>query len=128
MKNDAYQKELADRKARQHLLDDIVRTATDSVVAALRHERPQIESHFFYGASAIHPRHLVTWYLFKTDVELAEAKANGLTGRIETRTRDALRVGGYPPDWVSAIMVSFTTDEDIEREIGKGGNRWDYFK
>jgi len=121
-----YQKELRDRKKRQQQLDAIVRAATDSVAASVSDERPPLRSHFFYGASAVHPRHLVTWYLFQTDSDYAGAKASGLTTRIETRTRQQLLERGYPSEWVSAVMVSFTTDETVQRETG--GNHWEYFK
>lgn len=121
-----YQRELRERLYRQAQLDAIVRAATDSVASSVSDERPALHSHFFYGASAIHPRYLVTWYLFRTDADYALAQANGLTMRIESRTRQQLLERGYPAEWVGAIAVSFTTDETIQREAG--GNYWHYFK
>lgn len=126
MDKEAYQRELHERDIRQKELDAIVRTATDVVAAQIADTLPRLLHHFFYGASAIHPRHLVCWYLFATDAEYAEAQQNGLTKRIDQLTRDALCQNGYPAEFVPEISVNFTTDEDIQRETG--GNYWHYFK
>jgi hypothetical protein len=123
---DAYQQELRERAARQKHLSAIVKEATDAVVAAIADIAPRLHSNFFYGATGIHPRHLVTWYLFATDAELAEAKITGLTERIERLTRENLGQRGYPTESLSKVLVSFTTDEDIQRETR--GNYLEYFK
>ena len=122
----AYQQELRERDARQKHLDAIVKAATDAVAAAVARTAPRLHRHLFYGATGIHPRHLVTWYLFATDADFAEARRNGLTERIERLTREYLGQKGYPAESLPKIQVGFTTDEDIQREAG--GDYWAYFK
>ncbi len=127
MANDeAYQQELRERDIRQKHLDAIVQSATDAVASTIATDTPSLQSHFFYGASGIHPRHLVTWYLFRTNADYAEAQSNGLTQRIDSLTRNELTRRGYPSDSVAHIHVNFATDEDIQRETG--GDYWSYFK
>ncbi len=126
MEDDTHNSERLQREKLQAELDAIVRVATDKVVAAIAGQKPELHSHFFYGASAIHPRHLVTWYLFHTDADWDAAKRSGLTQFIEQRTREELAAAGYPANGVSEMHVGFTTDEDIQRETG--GNYWSYFK
>ena len=121
-----YQQELRERDARQKQLDEVVAAATGAVAFVIADSQPALHSRFFYGATGIHPRHLVTWYLFATDGELEEAKRAGLTGRIDVLTREQLARQGYPAEAIPEVMVSFTTDEDIQRETG--GDYWAYFK
>jgi hypothetical protein len=121
-----YQRGLREREARQQRLDAIVKAATDTVVATIADTTPRLQSNFFFGATGIHPRHLATWYLFSTDADFAEAKRIGLTERIDRLTRENLEQGGYPAESIPEIFVSFTTDEDIQRETG--GDYWAYFK
>jgi hypothetical protein len=121
-----YEEELQERALRQKRLDGIVTAAMEQVLAALAGRQPVLHSHFFYGASAIHPRHLVTWYLFRTDGDWETAKHNGLVSDIERLTRQGLVSGGYPPEGAKQMHVSFTSDEDIQRETG--GDYWAYFK
>jgi hypothetical protein len=91
IKNEAYEQELRDRAVRQKRLDGIVEGAMTRVVAKIADKQPPIHTHFFYGASAIHPRHLVIWYLFRTDSEWDAAKRSGLTTEIDAATRAELR-------------------------------------
>jgi hypothetical protein len=125
-KNEAYEQELRERAVRQKHLDAIARGAMDAVAAAIAHTSPQLHDRTFYGASAIHPRHLVTWYIFATDADQAEAQTSGLTARIDTLTREELLRRGYPAESVREIFVSFTTHETVQREAG--GNYYQYFK
>jgi len=125
-KNEAYQEELRKRHARQKELDAIVERAMSQVASQIAGRQPSLHSRFFYGASAIHAKHLVTWYLFRTDSELATAKRNGLTAEIESATREQLAASGYPSEGVNVMMVSFTTDQDIRNKTG--GDYWSYFK
>jgi len=55
-----YEQELRERSERQKLLDSIVSAAMDRVRAAIVGRQPAVSSHFSYGSSAIHQRHLVT--------------------------------------------------------------------
>ncbi len=126
MNDKSYEEEIRQRDKRQKQLDAIVTIATDRIVKAIADRKPRLHSNFFYGASAIHPKHLVTWYLFETDADLAAAKESGLTTTIEQRTREELSDAGYPANGVTKMMVSFTTHEEIERETG--GDYWSYFK
>ena len=98
----------------------------ERVLATVAGRQPWVSSHFFYGASAIHPRHLVTWYSFRTDAKWEEAKRSGLTSDLNRLARAKLVAGGYPPDGAQQMMVGFASDEDIQRETG--GDRWAYFK
>jgi hypothetical protein len=121
-----YEQDLKDRAIRQQHLDSIVEQATARVTEAIAGRPPPLHSHFFYGASAIHAKHLVTWYLFSTDKDWETAKENGLTSDIDKLTRSELLAGGYPRQEVELILVSFVSDETIGREVGN--NYWAYFK
>ena len=126
MNNESYEDELRQREKRQKELDSIVKVATDRVVASIVDQKPELHLHFFYGSSAIHPKHLAAWYLFHTDADWEAAKRSGLTDTIERRTRKELSDAGYPAIGVSEMAVCFTSHEDIERETG--GDYWRYFK
>ena len=126
MDDQEYRKELVEREKRQKQLDLIVQKSKDAVLRTIGKSEPPVFDHFFYGACGIHPRHLVVWYLFKTDEEYEMAKSNKLTDRLDKLTRDELRKNGYPEEGTTEIMVSFTTDEDIQRQTG--GDYWVYFK
>jgi hypothetical protein len=122
----AYRWELRNRAQRQQRLDSIVKRASDEVSNQISGRRPPLFMHFFYGATGINPRHLVVWYLFRTDAELAEAQSSGLTDEIANLTRSRMSLFGYPQEAVSQISVSFTTDEDIQRKTG--GDYRHYFQ
>lgn len=122
----AYAIELRRRAGREAKLNAIVTRAVQAVVDSIAGTVPAVSEHFFYGATGIDPRLLVTWYLFNTDAELKEAGATGLTERIIAETRSQLLDKGYPPLSVPLVHVAFTTDEDIRRKTG--GNRYLYFK
>src|SRR5580700_3848387 len=81
-----YPLELKIRAFRQRRLDEISRAAMKGVLDAVAAREPAVREHVFYGASAIHPRHLVTWYIFHTDRELETAQQNGLTSELDTLT------------------------------------------
>lgn len=125
-KNESYEKYLRDQDERQKQLDAIVNDAMTRVTSQIAARQPPIHSHFFYGATAIHPKHLVTWYVFRTDSEWRAAKRSGLTSEIEAATRAELAVGGYPVEGVDLMTVSFTSKQDIQRK--SGGNDREYFK
>lgn len=110
----------------QAKLDRIVQKATKAVAAAIRDQPPPLKSRFFYGASAVHPKHLVTWYIFATDAELKQARDNGLARRLDELTRAELAARGYPAEGVPLMMVSLESDETIQRE--SGGDYWQFFK
>lgn len=121
-----YQRELRERAARQKRLDAIVGGAMARVTAQIAGQQPPICDKLFYGASAIHPRNLVAWYLFSTDAELSAAKACGLTADLDRLTRSELLAGTYPAQGVQLMKVSFASEEEIQRTTG--GDRWSYFK
>ena len=110
----------------QAQLDAIVRAAMNAVAAEVAHIPPALHHHTFYGASAIHPRHLSTWYVFTTDADLAQARSCGLTDRLDRLTRQALARGGYAAESLPEIFVSFASDETVRREAN--GNYFQYFK
>ena len=87
---------------------------------------PPVKKHLFYGASGIHPRHLVTWYIFETDLDLNTAERNGLMSELDALTRSELVRHGYPRKAVPAIHVTFTSEEDVQKKTG--GNYFLYFK
>jgi hypothetical protein len=51
---------------------------------------------------------------------------SGFVADIEQLTRAELTAGGYPAEGFDGLMVSFTSDEAIQRETG--GDYWAYFK
>ena len=114
------------RAKRQAKLDKIVSGATDRVAEQISARQPPLSHRLFYGASAIDPRHLVTWYIFDTDCDLKDAAENGLTSKIDALTRHELAAGGYPEMGIPLMHVSFTSKEDVERKTG--GNYYLYFK
>lgn len=114
------------QKVCQKHLDGIVSRAMNLVMASIAGRKPAVSSHFSRGASAIHPRHLITWYLFHTDMEWETAKGNGLVSDIETLTREVLVVGKYPANDAARVTVSFTSDEDVQRKTG--GDHRAYFQ
>jgi hypothetical protein len=121
-----YPLEIRLRAKRQAVLDKIVSGATDRVAKEISACGPPLKHRLFYGASAIHPRHLVTWYIFDTDGELKAAAEIGLTSKIDALTRRELATGGYPEVGIPLMHVSFTSKEDVDRKAG--GNYFLYFK
>jgi hypothetical protein len=121
-----YEQELQERDARQREFDAIVQEAMQRVMAGIEGRKPPLKSHFFYGATGIHPRHLVAWYLFHTESDQQAAKQSGLIAEIKRRTRAELASCGYPAEGCTGMQVSFTSDEAIQKE--SGGDYWAYFK
>jgi hypothetical protein len=124
--NADYQTELRRRRARQKELDAIVHAAISAVAKAVADTPPSLHTHLFYGASAIHPKNLVAWFIFRTDHDQQQAGENGLCGRIDALTRQELGAQGYPSEALQRIHVGFTSHETIQREAG--GDYWRYFK
>lgn len=106
--------------------DAVAEGAQGAVKEEIAELSPKLSSAFFYGATGIHPKHLVLWYLFATDAELAQAKDSGLTELIRRRSCEELKARGYLIGAIPEVLVSFTTDEGIQRETG--GDSWAYFK
>lgn len=121
-----YPLELKVRAIRQRQLNRITESAVTRVLDAVSGRTPSVRKHFFYGASAIHPRHLVTWYIFETDQDLDTARQNGLTSDLEALTRTELVSCGYPKNGAAIMLVSFTSEEDVQSK--SGGNYFLYFK
>jgi len=124
--NKTYEQELQERDVRQKRLAAIVQSAMKRVLSAIADRTPTVTAHFCYGAIGIHPRHLVTWYLFDTDADWQVARESGLVADIERLTKAELAGGGYPEPGLDGLMVSFTSDEEIQRVTG--GDYWVYFK
>lgn len=114
------------RADRQRTLDALAAQAIAAAAAAVAHRSPRIAEHFSYGATEIHGRYLTPWFLFRTDAELAAARANGLAAEIERRVRAELLARGWPADEIPRSAANFTTQEDIQRKTG--GDYWAYFK
>jgi hypothetical protein len=108
----SYSEDLERRAERQAQLDAIVKAATDVVASTIADREPNILTYFFYGASGINPRNLVTWYLLANDIVFL--------------TRSQLTFCGYPQEAIPLIHVAFASDEDIQ--IKAGGNYYYYFK
>ena len=121
-----YPVELKIRAMRQRRLDEIAKAAMTRVLDTLSGRDPSVRKHFFYGASAIHPRHLVTWYIFQTDRDLEKARQSGLTSDLDTLTRAELTKGRYPTEGVQLMHVAFTSEEDVQNKAA--GNYYVYFK
>lgn len=121
-----YPLELKIRAVRQRRLDEIAKFAMARVLDAVAAREPSVQSHLFYGASAIHPKHLVTWYIFRTDHDLETARNNGLTSYLDALTRAELIRRGYPARGTQIMQVSFTSEEDVQSK--SGGNYFAYFK
>lgn len=117
---------MAARDQFQAQLNAIVRAAMNAVAVEVVHTTPALRHHAFYGASAIHPRNLSTWYVFATDVDLAQARSCGLTARLDQLTREALARGGYPAESLPEIFVSVASEETVRR--GANGNYYRYFE
>jgi hypothetical protein len=100
---------------------NIAKLAMDRVMAAIEGGEPAVHSHFYYGG-----KHLVAWYLFRTDAEWEAAKGNGLIAEMERLTRYELLSGGCPLARAEEIIIAFTSEEDIQRETG--GAWYEYFK
>ncbi|MGE0744258.1 MAG: hypothetical protein AB7K86_03375 [Rhodospirillales bacterium] len=111
---------------RQRALDALAAQAIAAASAAVAHRKPAIAEFFSYGATSIHGRYLTPWFLFRTDAELAAARANGLAAEIERRVRDELLARGWPAGEMPACAANFTTQEDIQRRAG--GDYWKYFR
>jgi hypothetical protein len=111
---------------RQAALEKIIQKAINAVGRAVAGREPRIFSKFFYGATGVDAKHLVVWYLFKTDAQMAAAEKSGLLVDLDALTRAELRARGYPLPAIPKMMVSFATDETIRRETG--GDYWQYFK
>jgi hypothetical protein len=121
-----YPLELKIRAIRQRRLDEIAKVAVTRVLNAVAAREPPVRKHFFYGASAIHPRHLVTWYIFHTQSDLETARQSGLTAELDTLTRAELISRGYPKEGADIMHVEFTSEEDVQNKTG--GNYFAYFK
>jgi hypothetical protein len=123
-REEKYAQETTERDVRQKYLDEIVKAAMERVMVAIAGRLPTVKVHFFYGASAIDPQHLVTWYVFSSDAEWKTAESTGLISDIDRLTRAELIAGSYPPDGAEMMAVVFTSDEDIQRKTG--GDYWTY--
>jgi hypothetical protein len=121
-----YPLQLKVRAVRQRRLNGIAKSAITRVLDAVAARKPSVQKHIFYGASTIHPRYLVSWYIFQTDRDLETARESGLTSDLDTFTRAELNNCGYPKEGTETMRVAFTSEEDVQNKAG--GNYYLYFK
>ncbi len=63
-------------------------------------------------------------FAFRADADLERARAAGLLVRIEAAARAGLREAGCTDAEVAAAVVSFVSEEEVDRR----GGPWIYFK
>ena len=80
----------------KHNLTKIIKKAIANTKDLIRDKRPKVVDSLFYGAYDIAPHHLVIWYIFRTNKDLAEANACGLTNIISENTARVMIENGYP--------------------------------
>jgi len=97
-----------------------VQGAIDFVLKSTQGETPKIQSHLFYGAIGIDPKHLVIWYLFNTDSDKCLSETSGHMNKIAAMTMQALKDRNYPYHSVDIDRICFASEEEIQRA---GGHR-----
>ncbi|MFO1452575.1 MAG: hypothetical protein U1F61_30695 [Opitutaceae bacterium] len=105
-------------EAKERVLKPIVELAMATVRQEVSSRQPIIRESFFYGAMGVDPKHLVIWYIFNSEGEIAIARRTGLLGDLDAQSRLALRTEGYPEQAIGLIQVSFASDEAIRRAGG----------
>jgi hypothetical protein len=96
--------------------DDVVRAASDAVLAAAPAELPRVRDRSMsVGLGLVHSG---CCYVLETDADLAFARERQLTDWLERATRAELAARGYPVDKIAAFNVWFATHEDIVRKTG----------
>jgi hypothetical protein len=107
-------------------LEEKIGKSIDEVCAFFVDKEPPIFTSFYYGAVDINPAYLTIWYIFKLDKELRIAENIGFTSELIELTKKYLKKYKYPEKAMNDIIISFTSDEDIQKTTG--GNYWYYFK
>lgn len=112
------------RKELGQMYDGIADRAIQHVLSVHEDLSPPVVNHLFYGATDIHPRHLVIWLAFADAQALQEAEKQGHCRLLRREIRTALRKGGYPAEVLSKIHIGFVSGEEVE----KAGGPWIYFR
>jgi hypothetical protein len=121
-----YEEELKLRDIRQKHYDAIVSQALEEIEKSLLKPYEGFHHTTFFGAMGINPKHLAIWCFFTKDDDLRNAEETQFTIEVQNAIRESLRKHGYPDTIVPLILVSYATDEDVQRTCG--GNYWQYLK
>lgn len=114
------------RAKRHKKLDAAVGAAIKEVENSILNSYTGFQQMTYFGAMGIDPECLAIWCFFKLDEDLKMAKADGFTDRIQNEIRNSLRKSGYPEKFASIVKVSFSTDEEVQRD--SNGNYWQFLK
>ncbi|HEY4416430.1 MAG TPA: hypothetical protein VGO57_12130 [Verrucomicrobiae bacterium] len=103
------------REILQKQLDERAGKVMELIAVTIAGRSPIVRPHFFRSPSAIHPKHLVIYYVFRTDADWTIADTNGLAQDIKSLTREALVSVGYLPKEAAQVSIHFMSDERIQR-------------
>jgi hypothetical protein len=114
------------RPLRRWWLSSIARRTRQAVARETAFAGIRLHTHDSFGAVWIHPRHLAFWYFFATEADLQQAQQSGLTARMIKSTRTGLLLRGYPREVIAEVVISFASDEDVQRTTN--GDYYRYLK
>jgi hypothetical protein len=103
------------REILQKQLDERAGKVMELVAATIAGRSPVVHPRFFRGPSVVHPKHLVTCYVFHTDAEWMIARTSGLVQDIQALTREAFVTVGFSSKEAAQVSIRFTSEEEIQR-------------